>query len=60
MEKIQLQEQRGASIIAQSERNPPAIQESTCNAGDPAGVQPRGIQGIRSGDSVGEENLFIY
>ena len=25
-----------------------------------AGVQPRWIQGIRSGDGVGKENLFIY
>ena len=58
--KTQLQEQRGASIIAQLERNPPAVQESACNAGDPAVVQPRWIQGIRSGDGVGEENLFIY
>ena len=64
--KTQLQEQRGASIIAQLERNPPAIQESACNsgiackAGDPAGVQPWWIQGIRSGDGVGEESLFTY
>ena len=26
----------------------------------PAGVPPQWIQGIRSGDSVGEQNLFIY
>ena len=51
MEKIQLREQRGASVIAQSERNLPAIQESACNARDPGSILGSGRSpGVESGN----------
>ena len=49
MQKIQLREQSGASLMAQSVKNPPAMQESACNARDPGSIPG-------SGRSPGEGN----
>ena len=42
MQKIQLWEQSGASLIARSVKNPPAMQESACNARDPGSIPGSG------------------